>query len=545
MLTRTIFAEQVLCSCYNHGNFWKIQSLIHQYEETARKNFLDSLPPYREKWESKFHAKVREINSKFRPNPRRYPDVYQNILLFSQKIDIVKDYKFQWAYELYMSPGWAYNLAEKERRIAKEREKFAKHAQECHQKIEECTTKILNEYVKLYEECLTKHTCLATYHDYGLLACLNNNFDKSLELLSKMIEQADKTGEIETLDAAVYHNLGSVCIEAMVYDKAIKFLSEAIKRDPSNKEAHFDRAVAYFETGSFDSALEDYLLADKGKGMPKSTFEASNEFISALLSSVCQGAAEAAVEFVPSLCSSAYGLGEALWAVNPLNPKSVENTNQFASACYEMAECVVDYYKNIDWETVDGYVEQVKTLYEHFDQLNDSEKGELIGYTVGKYGVDLFAGGAVVKSVSTYRKLRTANRICNLESMAISNANKEAIITSSLKHASEREAFFKNIRIEIDKQNKHIVGEHNFELGRSEFVHSDPQHLLSKFAGKGKPINNKMPGTPDYRERVDFGELIGYYVSEENPGIKFPTTKGTIRYSKKGAHIIPSHPDGK
>jgi hypothetical protein len=41
------------------------------------------------------------------------------------------------------------------------------------------------------------------------------------------------------------------------------------------------------------------------------------------------------------------------------------------------------------------------------------------------------------------------------------------------------------------------------------FLHSDPQSLFSKFAGKGKPINNKPPGTPDYRERVDFGEFIG------------------------------------
>ncbi len=44
----------------------------------------------------------------------------------------------------------------------------------------------------------------------------------------------------------------------------------------------------------------------------------------------------------------------------------------------------------------------------------------------------------------------------------------------------------------------------------------------------------KMPGTPDYRERVDFGEFIGYYVNDKNPDIKLPTPKGTIRYSKKG-----------
>jgi hypothetical protein len=77
-------------------------------------------------------------------------------------------------------------------------------------------------------------------------------------------------------------------------------------------------------------------------------------------------------------------------------------------------------------------------LYERFDQLNDSEKGKLIGYTVGKYGVDLFAGGAAVKGVSTYRNLRTANRICTLESIAISNADRKAIVASSLKYTSSK-----------------------------------------------------------------------------------------------------------
>jgi hypothetical protein len=286
-------------------------------------------------------------------------------------------------------------------------------------------------------------------------------------------------------------------------------------------------------------------MSDKGKGIPKSTFEVTKEFTNALLTSLCLGATDAAIDFFPSLCSSTYGLGETLWTAHPLNPQSLENTNQFASACYEMGECVADYFKNVDWQTVEGCVDQVRKLCVHFDNLSDSEKGELIGYTVGKYGVDIFAGGAIIKSVSTYRKLRTANRLCNLEAMAVSNANNETIVASSLKHASERESFFKNVKIEIDKQNKHVVGKHNFRHGNSEFMHSDPQDLLSKFAGKGKPINTKAPGTPDYRERVDFGEFIGYYTNDENPGIKLPTTKGTIRYSKKGAHIVPSHPDGK
>lgn len=51
------------------------------------------------------------------------------------------------------------------------------------------------------------------------------------------------------------------------------------------------------------------------------------------------------------------------------------------------------------------------------------------------------------------------------------------------------------------------------------------------------------PGLPGYKEKVDFGEIIGFYIDEA--GIeKLPTTKGVIHYSRKGAHIVPAYPEG-
>lgn len=398
-------------------------------------------------------------------------------------------------------------------------------------------------FLDLYNNCVLNHHNYHSVFERGKIHFDRGNIEACLIDMTDLINAGmvdDLIKEIKPTDLLI--TKAQALLEVGEYEKAIESLSDLIKKDPKNKEAYFHRAAAYFELGNFDEALKDYLSSNKGREMPKSTFEATKEFTSALVSSVCHGAAEAAVDFVPSVCSSAYGLGETLWAVNPINPQSIENINQFASACYEMAECVVDYCKNLDWETVDGYVDQVKTLYERFDQLNDSERGELIGYTVGKYGVDLFAGGAVVKSISTYRTLRNANRICNLESMAISNANKEVIVASSLKHASEREAFFKNVKLEWDKQNKHIVGKHNYEPGKSIIEHADPESLITKFAGKGKPINKDLPGNPNYRELIDFGEHIGIWKDKEGL-ISLPTTKGHIHYSKRGAHIIPAHPD--
>ncbi len=102
------------------------------------------------------------------------------------------------------------------------------------------------------------HYNLITYHDYGMLAYLNNNFDKSFDLLSKFIRDAEETGQLDIINDKVYHELGTVCIETMAYDKAIKFLTQALQQDPGNKAAYFDRALAYFETGQFDLAAEDY-----------------------------------------------------------------------------------------------------------------------------------------------------------------------------------------------------------------------------------------------------------------------------------------------
>ena len=91
-----------------------------------------------------------------------------------------------------------------------------------------------------------------------------------------------------------------------------------------------------------------------------------------------------------------------------------------------------------------------------------------------------------------------------------------------------------------DSQTKHIPGSWNYQEGKSIFTHSSPEKLLKEYAGKGQKVRG-IPGKADFRERIDFGEIIGYYL-EENSIEKIPTTIGTIHYSKKGAHIVPARP---
>lgn len=43
----------------------------------------------------------------------------------------------------------------------------------------------------------------------------------------------------------------------------------------------------------------------------------------------------------------------------------------------------------------------------------------------------------------------------------------------------------------------------------SPFTHKNPQGLLDNFAGKGQPVGKGQRGQPGFKERVDFGEVIG------------------------------------
>ncbi len=91
-----------------------------------------------------------------------------------------------------------------------------------------------------------------------------------------------------------------------------------------------------------------------------------------------------------------------------------------------------------------------------------------------------------------------------------------------------------------DSQGKHIPGHKNYQpdRGRSIFKGSlaDAQGLVEEFAGKGTWHGEQ-------RETVDFGKVIGTWVSQDGSE-RLPTTRGTIHYGKNGAHIVPSKPEG-
>lgn len=396
-------------------------------------------------------------------------------------------------------------------------------------------------FTNIYNRCLGCHPHPKIYYERGLLRMHSGQYEDALSDINRLMRLAetDKYKNDVILSSDIYQQEGQVYADLGMYDKAIHSLNKAINLDPNNRGAYFSRAQAYFETGQFEQALDDYLVAKADDKTINAKLKPSRTVKESILKGLTEGSKEAAVDFGPSLCESVYGLGCALWgfAEHP-----IDSTVNFVNACYDISKNAREFFKGIDWKDIESCSVEIERLYGNFDKLSETEKGYLVAYAIGKYGVDIFAGTVALKSIVTFKKLKEANKLCNLEAMSTSPVNKEKIIASALKHESQREVFFKNIKVHVDKQNKHIPGKHNYVPGKSIFEHSDPQRLLNNFAGKGRPLGNRTPGCLDYREKVNFGEFIGYHVNNDTQ-VKTAATWGEIRYSKKDAHIVPSLPD--
>lgn len=569
--------EPQKCSCYYRSNptAQRIFDLILDYEAFAKSQVMSGLPPKRELWEGENWKKFNHLNSlrdTSVPRSLLYPAVKRDAVIFAQIVDLSRDHWLEYNNRSYLMSLEAKN--EQQARI-NSRWRLTK------QKLNECNAEIDKEYQLLFQECMKKHVNLVTIRDCGLYSYMNREFDKSIELLEKFIEHSKKEGLLENSQSQkYYHDLGLVCLDAMKYDKAIEYLTQAINQDPSKKTLYFSRARAYFETGNFELAMQDYVDSDSTNSLTDALdetarlwdrcrkIESSIDFKIALVKNLAIGSAESAAEFVPTLCDTMYGFGTALWSgidycqdfvanlpdnlPDPSFEKLHESIQCFAGTCYELGDSIASYFQDMDLMEIKEDIEtslydrlhDLKNKFNEFDQLTEAQQGELIGYALGKYGTDIALEYLVLKGankgVCLAKNLQNANRLCNLEALASSTVSQDAMKAAALRHNAERTSFFDQIKFSKDKQNKHVVGAHNFVEKNSIFEHQNPEKLINDFKGTGTPVGKMMPGA-GYKEKVDFKEHIGFWKNMENTET-LKTTKGTIHYSKNDAHIVPAHP---
>ncbi|MDO4571525.1 MAG: polymorphic toxin type 50 domain-containing protein [Planctomycetia bacterium] len=94
------------------------------------------------------------------------------------------------------------------------------------------------------------------------------------------------------------------------------------------------------------------------------------------------------------------------------------------------------------------------------------------------------------------------------------------------------------LTIHDGKQGKHIPGHPNYQKGRSTLSIPLPelQKLVMQYSGTGEKVSN-------YKERVDFGKIIGQYMDPDSH-VASDTKYGMIIYSKTGVHVVPARPQG-
>ncbi len=131
-----------------------------------------------------------------------------------------------------------------------------------HQNLLAATDEMIRYFQMQYTKCLKKHPHPKIYYERGMLHFHTGAFLESFDDIRQWIAYAEANNLQSFLTSDLYLQEGRLLNELLCYDEAITSLTKAIQKDPQHKEAFFERAVAYFETGNLQCALSDYLTSD-------------------------------------------------------------------------------------------------------------------------------------------------------------------------------------------------------------------------------------------------------------------------------------------
>lgn len=272
-----------------------------------------------------------------------------------------------------------------------------------HFSFENAEEEIIGIFHSIYDNCIKKHRNRWSYYQRGLIYFHQGHIEKALRDIKALLE----TTESNQLPPKLYFEKGSMESELGLYHDAIESLNIAIDKDPMNKDSYFERAAVYFELGDFDRSLEDYLRS--GVELEVLTQSEGNlwDFSVGFARGAKNGVVVASGEFIPSILSSARGIGQFLWTMLE-NP--IENSKMLAMSTIDL----YTYLKTCDKaELAQILVPEMYELVIEWDNLPFSKRGEIAGYCLGKYGTDILLPVAVLKganSVKTVYQIKKAER---------------------------------------------------------------------------------------------------------------------------------------
>ncbi len=185
-----------------------------------------------------------------------------------------------------------------------------------HNQLIDVEESIQGPFLKLYNQCLQQHPHPKIYYERGMVLFHRGDTLDSLEDIRKFIAYAEKNHYHDMLTSDLYLKEGRLLGESLSYDEAIVALTKAIEKDSMNKDAYFERAIAYFETGDFSKALSNYLASGihPKKIDPKKVGGFNSiTFGQGVALGILKGGQDSVTEFVPSLLSCLRGISRGIW----------------------------------------------------------------------------------------------------------------------------------------------------------------------------------------------------------------------------------------
>lgn len=266
-------------------------------------------------------------------------------------------------------------------------------------------------------------------------------------------------------------SLGTALNESYLYWDAIATLNQAIGLDKSRKEAYVERAYAYFELGQVNEALKDLskvksLNKKQKKNLRLELLEEdecyeelfaaatwdidedlrvlypkglSDNYLVGFCVGLQRGAVEGLIDYIPNTLSCCSGILHGIWSFSK-NPK--EASKKVFEICHALTEQI---RKNSLRENLELVVPELKELCEGWDSFNYYDRGDRIGYIIGRYGIEIFAPLITIKTAKYFLALKRANTVATLNACA-SKVDSVAVLEKSAQHAKLRQALWESAK---------------------------------------------------------------------------------------------------
>lgn len=419
---------------------WKHDTLAHSDWEGCFERFEDC------ENEGLSHDEFLEVSSKFLAEIDDVSfDYHRDIQLHTKNIQTIKDFEKRGARfiefgedgEIEGYKSGSFNSLTVKRALESEQgriewcqrsldryDRYREYADATFQEVDET-------YRKIFIYCLENHQPEGISFRAALDNLLANNLDDALDRIHYLVDLAEAKNWDEKLIAKMQFLQGQIENELCLYGDAIVDLTLAIQKDPGNKEAYFERARAYFETGKFESAFQDFLVSE-AKSSPIDSRDVDRlSFSAGMVAGISKGALEGTSEFIPSLLTSMKTLGSGLWA---LTQDPVTVSSEFATAIVQIVESIHSLE-----DAARLFVPELEKLIDEWDILSQFERGKQAGHVIGKYGIQIFLMSASVKGIKAYTDLRRAGAIQTFETSLKSKKNAKEVTKAALHAQVNRE----------------------------------------------------------------------------------------------------------